>query len=47
MINPQGKYAVAFGAGGSVGAAVAKEFAVEGAEVFLAGRTKANLEAAD
>src|SRR6516225_12484636 len=36
----QGKHAVVFGAGGSVGAATAKEFAAEGAEVFLAGRTK-------
>jgi NAD(P)-dependent dehydrogenase (short-subunit alcohol dehydrogenase family) len=34
-----GKNAVIFGAGGSIGAAVAKEFAAEGAEVFLAGRT--------
>jgi 3-oxoacyl-[acyl-carrier protein] reductase len=34
----QGKIAVVFGAGGSIGAAVAKEFAEEGAEVFLAGR---------
>jgi short-subunit dehydrogenase len=41
----QGKYGVVLGAGGSIGAAVAKEFAVEGAEVFLAGRTKANVEA--
>jgi 3-oxoacyl-[acyl-carrier protein] reductase len=40
-----GKHAVVFGAGGSVGAAVAKEFAAEGAEVFLAGRTKSNVEA--
>jgi 3-oxoacyl-[acyl-carrier protein] reductase len=32
------------GAGGSIGAAVAKEFAAEGAEVFLAGRTQANVE---
>jgi len=36
----QGKHAVVFGAGGSVGAAVAQEFAAEGSEVFLAGRTK-------
>src|SRR5215471_4162360 len=36
--------AVVFGAGGSLGAAVAKEFAAEGARVFLAGRTKASLE---
>ena len=41
----EGKNAVVFGAGGSIGAAVAKEFAVEGAEVFLAGRTKTNVEA--
>jgi len=40
----EGKHAVVFGAGGSVGAAVAKEFAAEGAEVFLAGRTKSNVE---
>jgi NAD(P)-dependent dehydrogenase (short-subunit alcohol dehydrogenase family) len=40
-----GKNAVVVGAGGSIGAAVAKEFAVEGAEVFLAGRTKAAVEA--
>jgi 3-oxoacyl-[acyl-carrier protein] reductase len=41
----RGKHAVVFGAGGSIGAAVAKEFAAEGAEVFLAGRTKSNVEA--
>jgi NAD(P)-dependent dehydrogenase (short-subunit alcohol dehydrogenase family) len=40
----QGKHAVIFGAGGSIGAAAAKEFAAEGARVFLAGRTKASLE---
>ena len=39
-----GKNAVVFGAGGSIGAAVAKEFATEDARVFLAGRTKASLE---
>ncbi|MBV8731103.1 MAG: SDR family oxidoreductase [Acidobacteriia bacterium] len=39
------KCAVVFGAGGSIGAAVAKEFATEGARVFLAGRTKATLDA--
>jgi 3-oxoacyl-[acyl-carrier protein] reductase len=32
------------GAGGSIGTAVAKEFAAEGAEVFLAGHTKSNVE---
>lgn len=42
----QDKTAVVFGAGGSIGAAVAKAFAAEGAVVFLAGRTKAALEAA-
>jgi 3-oxoacyl-[acyl-carrier protein] reductase len=41
----EGKCAVVFGAGGSIGAAVAKEFATEGARIFLAGRTKASLEA--
>lgn len=40
----QGKNAIVFGAGGSIGAAVAKEFAAEGAQLFLAGRTKSNLE---
>jgi NAD(P)-dependent dehydrogenase (short-subunit alcohol dehydrogenase family) len=45
MTTLQGKYAVVFGAGGSIGAAVAKEFAVEGAEVFLAGRSQANVAA--
>jgi NAD(P)-dependent dehydrogenase (short-subunit alcohol dehydrogenase family) len=39
------KCAVVFGAAGSIGAAVAREFATEGAKVFLAGRTKAGLEA--
>jgi NADP-dependent 3-hydroxy acid dehydrogenase YdfG len=40
----EGKHAVVFGAGGSIGAAVAREFAAEGAEVFLAGRTKSKLD---
>jgi 3-oxoacyl-[acyl-carrier protein] reductase len=40
-----GKHAVVFGAGGSIGAEVAREFAAEGARVFLAGRSKANVEA--
>jgi NAD(P)-dependent dehydrogenase (short-subunit alcohol dehydrogenase family) len=39
-----GKHAVVIGAGGSIGAAVAKEFASEGAEVFLAGRARATVE---
>jgi NAD(P)-dependent dehydrogenase (short-subunit alcohol dehydrogenase family) len=38
------KYAVVFGAGGTIGAAVAKEFATEGAEVFHSGRTKSKVE---
>lgn len=41
----QGKHAVVFGGGGSIGTAVAKEFASQGAEVFLAGRTAASVEA--
>jgi 3-oxoacyl-[acyl-carrier protein] reductase len=40
-----GKHAVVFGAGGSIGSAVAKEFAAEGAEVFLSGRSKSSVEA--
>jgi NAD(P)-dependent dehydrogenase (short-subunit alcohol dehydrogenase family) len=40
----EGKHAVLFGAGGSIGAAVAKEFAAEGAEVFLSGRTPGGVE---
>src|SRR5215471_10679303 len=39
-----GKHAVVFGAGGSIGAAVAMEFAAEGAEVFLSGRTASSVE---
>jgi 3-oxoacyl-[acyl-carrier protein] reductase len=38
------KNAVVFGAGGSIGAAVAKEFAAEGAKVFLAGRTQSRVD---
>jgi 3-oxoacyl-[acyl-carrier protein] reductase len=34
-----GKHAVVFGGGGSIGSAVARELACQGAEVFLAGRT--------
>ena len=45
MSTLQDKNAVVFGAGGSIGDAVAKTFAAEGARVFLAGRTKAGLEA--
>jgi 3-oxoacyl-[acyl-carrier protein] reductase len=38
------KNAVVYGAGGSIGGAVAKAFAREGARVFLVGRTLADLE---
>jgi len=40
----QGKRAVVFGAGGSIGSEVAKAFAAEGAEVFLAGRSEESLK---
>jgi 3-oxoacyl-[acyl-carrier protein] reductase len=40
-----GKNAVIYGAGGSIGGAVARAFAREGATVFLAGRTLESLEA--
>ena len=39
-----GKHAVVFGAGGSIGSAVAQEFAMEGAEVFLSGRNMSSVE---
>jgi NAD(P)-dependent dehydrogenase (short-subunit alcohol dehydrogenase family) len=38
------KNAIVYGAGGAIGSAVAREFAREGAQVFLAGRTRASLE---
>ena len=41
----ENKNAVIYGGGGSVGGAVAKEFAKEGARVFLVGRTREKLEA--
>jgi NAD(P)-dependent dehydrogenase (short-subunit alcohol dehydrogenase family) len=41
----QDKIAAIFGAGGEVGAHVAKEFAVQGARVFLSGRTAAGVQA--
>ena len=40
----ENKNAVIYGAGGAIGGAVAKEFAREGAKVFLAGRTREKLE---
>jgi NAD(P)-dependent dehydrogenase (short-subunit alcohol dehydrogenase family) len=42
----EGKNAVIYGAGGSIGGEVARTFAREGARVFLAGRTRGKLEAA-
>jgi 3-oxoacyl-[acyl-carrier protein] reductase len=39
-----GKNAVIYGAGGSIGSAVARAFAREGARVYLAGRTPEGLE---
>jgi 3-oxoacyl-[acyl-carrier protein] reductase len=41
----ENKNAVVYGGGGRVGAAVARAFAREGARVFLAGRTKATMDA--
>jgi 3-oxoacyl-[acyl-carrier protein] reductase len=41
----ESKNAVIYGAGGSIGGAVARAFAREGARVFLAGRTEAKLKA--
>jgi len=41
----QDKVAVIYGAGGAIGAAVARAFAREGAELFLTGRTLAPVEA--
>jgi len=41
----ENKNAVIYGAGGSIGGAVARAFAREGAEVVLAGRTRATLDA--
>ncbi|HEY6582367.1 MAG TPA: SDR family oxidoreductase [Rubrobacter sp.] len=40
----EGKNAVIYGGGGSVGGAVARTFALEGANVFLAGRTREPLD---
>jgi NAD(P)-dependent dehydrogenase (short-subunit alcohol dehydrogenase family) len=41
----ENKNVVIYGGGGSIGGAVAREFAREGARVFLAGRTREPLEA--
>ena len=40
----ENRVAVIYGAGGSIGGAVARAFAREGARVFLAGRTQASLD---
>lgn len=40
----ENKVAVIYGAGGSIGGAVARAFAREGAKVFLSGRTQAKLD---
>jgi NAD(P)-dependent dehydrogenase (short-subunit alcohol dehydrogenase family) len=40
----ENKNAVIYGAGGSIGGAVAREFAREGARVFLVGRTRETLQ---
>ncbi|MEV6648020.1 SDR family oxidoreductase [Amycolatopsis sp. NPDC051371] len=40
----QDKIAIVYGAGGSIGSAVARTFAAEGAMVYLAGRTRGPLE---
>jgi NAD(P)-dependent dehydrogenase (short-subunit alcohol dehydrogenase family) len=40
-----GKNAIIYGAGGRIGRGVARTFAREGARDFLAGRTRASLEA--
>src|ERR1700743_3541433 len=41
----ENKTAVIYGAGGAIGTAVARAFASEGATLFLAGRTRATVEA--
>ena len=41
----ENKNAIIYGAGGSIGGAVAREFARQGARVFLVGRTREPLEA--
>ena len=39
-----GRNAIVYGGGGSIGGAMARAFAAQGARVFLAGRTGATLE---
>jgi 3-oxoacyl-[acyl-carrier protein] reductase len=43
MLLPE-KTAIVYGGGGAIGGAVARRFAEEGARVYLAGRTRDNLE---
>jgi 3-oxoacyl-[acyl-carrier protein] reductase len=40
----EGRNAIVYGGGGSIGGAMAKAFAKQGAHVFLAGRTQASLD---
>jgi 3-oxoacyl-[acyl-carrier protein] reductase len=40
----EGKNAIIYGGGGSIGGAVARAFAREGATVHLAGRTRKSLD---
>src|SRR5215467_9693898 len=40
----KGKRALVFAAAGSIGAAIAREFAAQGAEVFMSGRTESNVK---
>ncbi len=42
----ENRNAIICGAGGNIGGAAARAFAREGAKVFLAGRTRAKLDAA-
>jgi short-subunit dehydrogenase len=44
IMLPENKHAVIYGAGGPIGAAVARAFARKGARVSLAGRTRAKLD---
>ena len=44
MITLQGKNAIIYGAGGSLGSAVAKALAKAGAKLFLTGRTLSNVQ---
>ena len=41
----EAKIAVVYGGGGTIGGAIARAFAREGARVALAGRTRAKLDA--